>query len=379
MQVHPMPRLLVLCEFLTLLGGERSMLSTLGAVRAAGFDVHVAAPPVGALAEAVRDAGVPVAAWTTHDAAGARRPNDDIRSDLADLIARLVPDLVHANSLSTARLAGPVLAAARVPSIGHLRDIVGLSQQAINHVNSLDRLVAVSQATREFHVEQGIDAAKCVVVTNGVNLEEFRPQTATGYLHRELNLAPEAQFVATVGQIGMRKGTDVALTAATQWVSTSPNAHWLIVGERTSKKGEAQKLEQQLHTASAEPPLAGRVHFLGTRGEVFRLLPECALLVHAARQEPLGRVLLEAAACGLAVVATDVGGTREIFPTEADGAWLVPKDDPAALAAAVRTLLDDTGRRFALGEAGRGRMEAAFNVNLAAARLIELYRSVLRL
>ena len=47
-----MPRLLILCEYPTLLGGERSMLATLPAVRAAGFDVHVAAPPVGPLADA---------------------------------------------------------------------------------------------------------------------------------------------------------------------------------------------------------------------------------------------------------------------------------------------------------------------------------------
>jgi glycosyltransferase involved in cell wall biosynthesis len=374
-----MPRLVILCEFLTLLGGERSMLSTLAGVRAAGFDVHVAAPPVGALADAVRDAGAPLVAWATHDAVGARRPNDEIRRDLADLVADLSPDLVHCNSLSTARLAGPTLAAAGVPSIGHLRDIVGLSRQAIDDVNCLDRLVAVSQATREFHVGQGIDAAKCVVMYNGVDLEEFRPRVATGYLHRELSLPPDTPLVATVGQVGMRKGTDVALEAAVQWVAASADAHWLVVGERTSKKDEAHELEQRLYAESAEPPLAGRVHFLGTRDDIARLLPECALLLHAARQEPLGRVLLEAAACGLAVVATDVGGTREIFPSEADGALLVPKDDPAALAAAVQTLLGDRERRLAMGEAGRRRVEAAFNVDLAAARLIDLYRTVLRL
>jgi glycosyltransferase involved in cell wall biosynthesis len=246
-------------------------------------------------------------------------------------------------------------------------------------VRCLDRLVAVSHATRVFHVEQGIDAAKCVVVYNGVDLDEFRPQAATGYLHRELGLVPAARLVATIGQVGMRKGTDVALAAATQWAAELPDVHWLVVGERTSKKGEAHELEQRLHAVSAEPPLAGRVHFLGTRDDVSQLLPECALLVHAARQEPLGRVLLEAAACGLAVVATDVGGTREIFPTEADGALLVPQDNPTALAAAVQAVLCDPARRRALGEAGRRRIEAAFNIHLAAARLIDLYRSVLRL
>ena len=374
-----MPRLLILCEFLTLLGGERSMLSTLAAARAAGFNVHVAAPPLGALAEAVRGAGVPLVEWTTHDAAGARRPGEAIRRDLAQLVARWSPDLVHANSLSTARLAGPVMAATGVPSVGHLRDVVGLSRQAIDDVNCLDRLVAVSQATRAFHVGQGIDAEKCVVVPNGVDLREFRPRPATGYLHRELRLEPPARLVATIGQVGMRKGTDVALAAATRWAAELPDVHWLVVGERTSKKDEARELEARLHATALEPPLVGRVHFLGTRGDVSQLLPECELLIHAARQEPLGRVLLESAACGLAVVATDVGGTREIFPTEADGAVLVPADDPAALAEAAMALLSDDARRKALGNAGRRRAEAAFDVQSAARQLIELYQSVLDL
>ena len=158
-----------------------------------------------------------------------------------------------------------------------------------------------------------------------------------------------------------------------------PDVHWLLVGERTSAKEESLEFEQRLRAAANEPPLAGRVHFLGSRHDVADLLPERALLVHAARQEPLGRVLLEAAACGLAVVATDVGGTREIFPSETDSALLVPKDDPIAIAAAVQTLLSDSGRRLALGAAGRRRMEAAFDVRLAATRLIDLYRTVLRL
>ena len=66
-----------------------------------------------------------------------------------------------------------------------------------------------------------------------------------------------------------------------------PDVHWLVVGERTSRKDEARVLEENFYRHAAEPPLAGRVHFLKTRDDVSRLLPECTLLVHAARQEPL--------------------------------------------------------------------------------------------
>jgi glycosyltransferase involved in cell wall biosynthesis len=120
------------------------------------------------------------------------------------------------------------------------------------------------------------------------------------------------------------------------------------------------------------------VHFLGSRGDVPQLLCECAVLVHTARQEPLGRVLLEAAACGLPVIATDVGGTREIFPG-ADGAVLVPPDSPAAVANAVAALVQNSSLRQSLGGAGWARAAAAFDVREAASRLIDLYGSVLKL
>ena len=80
------------------------------------------------------------------------------------------------------------------------------------------------------------------------------------------------------------------------------------------------------------------------------------LLVHPARQEPLGRVLLEAAATGTAIIATDVGGTREIFPPEGASASLVPPDDAAVLAQEIQRLLDDESERQRLRAAARARI-----------------------
>jgi glycosyltransferase involved in cell wall biosynthesis len=367
----------VLCEYPTLLGGERSLLATLAAVRAAGFEVNVAAPPAGPLAAAVQQLGVCHVPWRTHDEAGQRRPLEQLRAVLDALLADVRPDLVHANSVSTSRIAGPVVAERRVAGISHLRDIVKLAPQAIADLNAHRRLLAVSRATRDFHVHQGIDATKCVVVPNGIDLAEFRPGAATGYLNSELRLPADARLVATIGQIGLRKGTDIALAAARQVAADFPDVHWLVIGERTSNKQEAHEFEALVRAIAGEPPLTGRVHFLGTREDVPQILVECQLLVHAARQEPLGRVLLEAAACGLAMVATDVGGTREIFSGEDQGGLLVTSDNRAALAEAIRTVLQNRELRLALGRAARRRVEQAFDIRSTAARLIEHYQSAL--
>ena len=135
--------------------------------------------------------------------------------------------------------------------------------------------------------------------------------------------------------------------------------------------------EQQLRDQASRSPLAGRVHWLGYRDDVARLLPQFTLLVHAARQEPLGRVLLEAAACGVPVVATDVGGTREIFPSPADGALLVEADDSAGLASAIDRLLADSELQQQLGRGGRSTAERRFCVTRAADVLAEQYQQLL--
>jgi glycosyltransferase involved in cell wall biosynthesis len=318
--------------------------------------------------------------------------------------------LLHANSLAMGRLSGPVAQELQLPSIAHLRDILKLSAQAVADLNCHRRLLAVSNAVRDFHVADGMAAEKTHVAYNGVDLEKFRPGLPTAYLHRELGLPADTPLVGSIGQIGLRKGQDVLLRAAAMITPSCPKVHYLIVGERNSSKDESRQFEESLHEVSQGPlrdcpnfrghrpgtaaqqwsamvdengtvpfiatPLKGKVHFLGRRNDVCRLLPELTLLVHAARQEPLGRVLLEAAAAGIAIVATNVGGTPEIFPPACGAARLVPPDDADSLAAAMLELLGDPALRGRLASAARRRAEEQFDIRTTVKELIRHYRIV---
>jgi glycosyltransferase involved in cell wall biosynthesis len=371
-----MPNVLLLCEYATLSGGERSMLSTLDGVMQAGFGVAVAAPPEGPLAEAVRARGVEVVSFNVRQTL-APSTQSTARERLAELLRSRRPAIVHANSLAMGRLAGPVAADSAAAGVSHIRDIVRLSSQAVADVNRNLRLLAVSRATADFHVAQGLDAAKLNVVYNGVDLDAFQPRPPSGYLHLELELPREAMLIATIGQISIRKGFDTLARAAEMLAARLPQAHYLLVGERWSGKGESRELEQSLRAAAAGP-LTGRLHLLGRRDDVPRLLNELAMLVHPARQEPLGRVLLEGAAAGLPIIATDVGGTSEIFPPSTESARLVRPDDAEQLALAIAELAADAERRRRLGAAARRRAEAAFRLDTAAAALAAEYRALLR-
>lgn len=368
-----MAQVLLLCEYGSLNGGEHSLLAVVDGLRAAGYRLTAAAPPDGPLAAAFALRGVPVAGLDLHDTQGRRVELNLCRQRIREVAQAVKPALIHANSLSMSRLSGPVAEQLGLPSLGHLRDIIKVPAAVIADLNRHTRLVTVSQATRDWYVAAGLDAVRTHVLYNGVDLARSRPRPPTGYLHRELGLAPEARLVAFIGQIGMRKGLVALLAAARDVVSAADDVHFVLVGQRYSQKEEALEYERHVHAAAELAPLAGHVHFLGVRSDVDRLLNEVALLVHPARQEPLGRVLLEAAGAGVPVVATDVGGTREIFPPETASAWLVPPDDPAVLAAAIGGLLKDADRRAAMGRAARLRAEQAFAAERAAESLARHY------
>ena len=367
---------LIICEYPTLNGGERSMLSTLPLIRADGYRVQVAAPPAGDLAEELQRRGVEHHPLELVDADGVRLDQSEARKRVSHLLGNVRPSLVHANSLSMARLVGPVAADARIPSLGHIRDIVGLSRRAIEDVNQNSRLIAVSVATRDAHVANGLDAEKTFVVHNGVDLDAAKKVAGSHSIREELGIAANALLVVTVGQVIARKGADLFVDAALQLLDRLPNAHFLVLGECFSRKTESKEFVERLHEEVAKHDAQSRVHFLGYRSDALAIIAQADVVVQPSRQDPLCRVLLEAAACGRAIVTTDVGGTREIFPPECDAAIVIEPNDTTALSQAVDSLLCDSERRGELGRNARKRAEDAFDVRRATNELLRHYGEV---
>jgi glycosyltransferase involved in cell wall biosynthesis len=104
-------------------------------------------------------------------------------------------------------------------------------------------------------------------------------------------------------------------------------------------------------------------------------LTEIDVLVPAELQEPFGRVLLEAAVAGVPIIATDVGGTREML-TDGEHALLVEPDDPEAIAAALLRLSRDGNLRWRLRDAARDRVAREFPIERSAKELLRAWRFV---
>jgi glycosyltransferase involved in cell wall biosynthesis len=362
-------------EFPTLNGGERSILAVLRQLVGTEFEFVALAPAQGPLGEALQSVGVPTLPFDVRDAFGVRRPVERLLEEFALAIRRVRPDLVHGNSLSMARLTGSIAKQSPAVCTAHLRDIIGLSAAAVEQVNSNRALVAVSKAVRDFHAGQGVDANRMLVIHNGIELDDG-PRFRDGRLQAELGLPPESFLVASIGQICLRKGQDIFTQAAVLAATHMPTAHFLLIGERYSTKPESIAYDESINGQFAAAGLGDRFLRLGFRQDVPQLLAEIDLLVHSARQEPFGRVLLEAAAAGCPIIATDVGGTGEML-VHGQSALFVPPDDPQTLAAAMILAFADVSLRERVAAAARARVAKHFSISGAARRLADFWRGLL--
>ncbi|WP_417388522.1 glycosyltransferase family 4 protein [Gimesia sp.] len=371
-----MKRIALLFEFGSLNGGEHSMLAVLARLQGKEFAFSAFCPPDSLLQSALEKLGIACHPVFFHDAARQRLSREAIAEQIIPVIESGDFDLLHANSLSMSRLTGALADQLPVPCSGHLRDIIKLSRAAIHDLNQNQKLAAVSAATRDFHVGRGLDPARVTVCYNGVDVERFQPRPTTGALKQELGLNADVQLCLTIGQIGLRKGQDVLAEAARLLAEQGDQrTHFLLVGERHSQKQESIDFDQALDAAFEQPGLQGRLHRLGYREDIQFLMNEADLLVHPANQEPLGRVLLEAIASGLPIVATNAGGTEEIVKHE-ESALLVPPGNAGLLADEMQRVLNDSGLSQTLAQAALQRSAEQFTSEQAAERLTAFWQSL---
>ena len=338
------------------------------------FDFHAIAPESGPLANALAELQIPHTAFSIRDASGTKRPADEILIDLEQQQRKLSADILHANSLSMARLTGQM----RNDSCrtGHLRDIMRLNRSVIDDLNHNTRLIAVSQAVKDFHHQQGLDDARCEVIYNGVNVEKFCPRQQTD--RRQLispTISEEDFVILSVGQICLRKGQQVTAHAVCDLLQHRNDIHLVIVGERFSAKQESRDYEDSLQKIFADAGVSQHLHLTGYRDDIPQLMNATDVLVHAAHQEPFGRVLLEAAASGLPVIATDVGGTAEMLRQAVD-ATLVRANEPADLTTAIQQATNSPAHLRKLASSARKRICDSFTIEAASERLADFWSRV---
>jgi glycosyltransferase involved in cell wall biosynthesis len=318
----------------------------------------------GPLAEALRGAGLEIDCL----AVSPRRPLRAL-ARLARALRRRAPRLVqsflfHANVAS--RLAAPLAAfPGPVPwVVGGLR----VAEHQKRWHRTLDRLTArlsagavcVSRGVERFSREVvGIAPDRLTVIVNGVDLAPL--DRAEPLPRGALGVPDGAHLALSIGRLDVQKGLPDLLDAAGWVIARRPDWHLVLVGDGPERAWLLARI-------AARPALAGRVHWLGRRGDVPALLVAADVLVLASLWEGMPNVVLEAMAARRAVVATAVEGSEDLV-TPGQTGWLVPPRDPSALGRALLEAAGDPDRCRRYGAAGRARVEAEFSLD----RMVNAY------
>ncbi len=232
------------------------------------------------------------------------------------------------------------------------------------------RAAMVSAQVYHYYVDSGlVRAERAVTITNGIPVARFRPTAERRRRAREaLGLAESALVVGCVGRLVAIKNHALLLECLPRLAAQYPDLVVVLIG--------GGNLEAMLRARAAELGLAERVRFAGERSDVTDLLPAFDVFAQPSLSEGLSIALLEASASGLPIVATDVGGNREIVRAGVTG-LLVPSGDAVALGAALDALLADPSRRRAYGVAAAKWAEDHASVATMRTRYDELYRDAL--
>jgi sugar transferase (PEP-CTERM/EpsH1 system associated) len=235
---------------------------------------------------------------------------------------------------------------------------------------TVQRVLCVSQAHRQRLVETvGFPYERLTLILNGVDVQAFPPRPADkDTIRADLGLELDPIYIGTVGNLRPVKNQALLLQAAQQVCARYHNVRVVIIGEGP--------LRGQLVRTAEALGIQKQVCLLGARAEISELLNALDIFVLPSLSEGLPMSVLEAMACGLPVVATDVGGIPEVVVHGQTG-LLVSSQDVQQLAAALETLVQQPGLRLTLGHQGRARVVEHFSLQRMVHDYEGLYKSLM--
>jgi glycosyltransferase involved in cell wall biosynthesis len=374
------PRILHVISSLHVGGAERMLVKICGATRTTFAHDIIALLPGGALAGDARAAGATVEEYEMQRSWSALAAIPRLRRH----IAATRPDLVmgwmyHASAVASVALVGSGGRPPLLWNIRHtprrLRDETLLTRAALLAGIPLGRAAAgiVYNAERSAQRHEALfyDRRRKIVIPNGFDVALYRPDPEAGALFRaEHGLPADAPLLGRVARSHPMKDDGTLIAAFARVQARYPQARLVLAGSGMDAGNAA------LMALASGAGVSERLVLLGPRTDIAAITPAFDVaLSSSSRGEAFPNVVGEAMACGVPVVATDVGDSAGII---ADVARIAPPGDPEALAACVLRLLDGgAALRQETGRRDRERVLARYGLDVVAARYAALWRETI--
>lgn len=232
-----------------------------------------------------------------------------------------------------------------------------------------DRVVACSVAVREFSLRtENLSLDKVITIYNGISLNAFHPRPKNIQILNEFGLHADNKIIGMVANFSPDKDHRTMLKAVAEVKKTYPQIKCLLAGVGYLRK----KTEKETTDLNLEK----NVIFTGKRDDIEVFLSVMDIFVLTSLIEGLPNVILEAMACGLPIVATNVGGIPEAVEDGRSGILVKPQDNQA-VADAIIKLLEDENLRKEMGRRGRETLEQRFKLERMIKDYENLYESLL--
>lgn len=319
-------------------GQEFCIFKEMVAMRERGHHLEAVCQPRAELAERLREAGFTVHIISMYGPLNFFRSVVFVRR----VLRRGRFDVVNTHSRSDTVRAAIAARLARTPLIVRTRHLAKPINSLYAYTWLAHRVIAVSRHVYKQLLERGAQPGSIATIHSPVVLPQVNEQAC---VRQELGLPADALVVGCVAVMREEKGHSDLIDAFHRISAAFPRAHLVLVGE-------GMPVFARLQSQVASLGLGSRVHFMGRRQDIGNVLTACDVFALPTHREALGTAFIEAAAMGLPVIGTDVGGVPETMQAGVTG-LLVPPRNPEALAAALESLLADPDLRRRMGDAGR--------------------------
>jgi len=259
----------------------------------------------------------------------------------------------------------------KIPVIWHDRGIRRRNYPYMARLANLffDFVITNSDDEKKLLLACGLSPAKVRRIHNGLNIPDHEKKSSG--IRLKLGIDPDAFLVGAIGRMVKEKGFDWLIKAAAELEAAGfgRKVNYLLVGDGP--------LKAKLQKMAFDMKLGKKIFFAGFTDDVSGIMKDLDVLAVPSEFEPFGNVVLEGMYAGVPVVASKVGGIKEIISDGQDGLLIEPRD-PSAIAKAIQMLMSNKELKGKIAEGGRQKVISYFNIKRVINEIEDVYYKITR-